>query len=82
LKVQAECLGNLIGWFTADTGTLNQVVHMWGYESYEERSRRRDRLYSLPEWQAVLPKLLRLIVTMESKILMPTAFSPIGTRGS
>ena len=75
--LQKRVLGNMIGYFTTEIGPLNQIVHLWGYDSLDERMRRRAALGGTPEWQAFLAKVLPLIVTMETKILVPTAFSSI-----
>ena len=37
-------MSNLIGYFTAETGQLKQLVHIWGYASFEDRLRRRAEL--------------------------------------
>ena len=44
LKIQQPILGNLIGYFHTEIGELNQIVHMWGYNSLAERERRRALL--------------------------------------
>ena len=75
--LQSRVLGKMIGYFTTDIGPLNQTVHLWGYDTLNERMQRRKTLVETPEWQAFLAKVLPLIVTMETKILIPTAFSPI-----
>ena len=77
VDVQTRVLGNMIGYFTTEIGPLNQTVHLWGYDSLDERMRRRKTLAEASEWQAFLAKVLPVIVTMETKILIPTAFSPI-----
>jgi len=33
LQIQMRILGRLIGYFHTEIGELNQVVHLWGYES-------------------------------------------------
>ena len=76
-EVQSRVLGKMIGYFTTEIGPLNQTVHLWGYDSLDDRQRRRKALVELPEWQAFLTKVLPLIMTMETKILVPTWFSPI-----
>ncbi len=76
--IQKEILGNLIGWFTVDIGGLSTISAMWGYESYSERERRRSKLQADERWRAFLPKLQPLIHTQQNRILVPTAFSPIG----
>ena len=76
-ELQRSILGNLIGYFVAETGVLNQTVHLWGYDSMDARMARRAELAGREEWRAFLASILPLLVTQESKILLPTAFSPI-----
>lgn len=59
-------------WIT-EIGPLNQVVHVWGYGSVDERDRirtdaRRDGTWSLENAD--------MIVDMTSEIMMPTPFTP------
>jgi hypothetical protein len=77
LEVQKRILGRMVGYFTTDIGMLNQVVHMWAYTDLKERQDRRAELAADKGWQAYLAKILPLIQTMESKILVPASFSPI-----
>lgn len=77
LPLQQKYLGRFLGYFTAETGNLNQVVFMWGFDSVDDRAARRARMAQDPAWQAYLKKVLPLIVTQESRLLAPTAFSPI-----
>jgi hypothetical protein len=77
VAIQTRILGNLIGYFSSDFGALNCVVHMWGYDSMEERTRRRAILQADAGWKAYLPHILPLIQTMENRILIPAPFSPI-----
>jgi hypothetical protein len=77
LAVQTRVLGNLIGYFFTEIGPLNQVVHLWGYADFAERSARRAELAKEPQWQAYLEEMFKLLVSMETKILNPTSFSPL-----
>ncbi|HJV79996.1 NIPSNAP family protein [Noviherbaspirillum sp.] len=77
MALQKKILGNLIGYFTTEIGGLNQVVHLWGYESLDDRDRRRAELLANKEWQAFFMMVVPLLVTQENKILKPTTFSPI-----
>jgi hypothetical protein len=77
LEVQTRVLGNLLGYFTTEAGILNQFVHLWGYDSFDDRLRRRASLLSDPSWQHYLELVMPLIQRQESTILRPTAFSPI-----
>lgn len=70
-------LGEPVGWFTSEIGTLNQVVHMWRYTSHAERETKRAALYADPEWLAFVPKTRSFIERMENQILVPASFSPM-----
>ncbi len=75
--VQQEHLGNLIGAFTVDVGDVSSIVHLWGYDSYAGRERRRAALQADQRWKDFLPRLQPLIHTQQNRILIPTSFSPI-----
>jgi hypothetical protein len=77
LEIQTRILPRLLGYFSTEFGPLNQVVHLWGYESLEERTRTRAELMADAGWQAYVAKLRPLIVSMENKLLLPAPFSPI-----
>lgn len=76
IRIEEPVLGKLLGFFTSEIGELNKVIHLWAYESFEERQRRRAILAAMPEWQAFTPKVLPLIQHMENELLVPTSFSP------
>jgi hypothetical protein len=76
LAIQQPMLGRLFGYFTTETGELNQIVHMWAYADMAERAERRTRLFADGAWLAFVPKLRPYIVRQESQILIPAPFSP------
>lgn len=77
LELQTRILGNLLGYYTTEAGTLNQFVHLWGYASFEDRLQRRAQLLAEKGWQRYLEQVMPLVQLQESKILIPTAFSPV-----
>lgn len=62
-------LGEPIAFYTTTIGDLNTLVHLWQYESLEDRERRRTAMSADPDWQAYLLKILPLIRTQTSTIL-------------
>lgn len=70
-------LGEPVGWFVTETGVLDQVVHLWRYPSMEERERRRAALYADPAWNAYRAGVGNRIVHQTTRIMRPTAFSPM-----
>lgn len=79
LPVQKRHLGELIGFFVTEIGTLNQVVHLWSFASLEDRQRRRAAMAQDPDWHDFLKRNAELaaLAHQENKILVPAAFSPI-----
>jgi NIPSNAP len=75
--VQQEILGNLVGAFTVDVGDVSTIVHLWGYDSYAERERRRAQLQADERWKAFLAKIQPLIHTQKTRMLLPTPYSPV-----
>jgi len=76
-EVQVAVLQGFRAYFTVEVGELNAVVSLWSYPSFEARLERRAQLARDPRWQAFLIKVRPLLQKMESKILLPTAFSPL-----
>lgn len=76
IAIQEPILGHLFGFFTTEFGPLNQIIHMWAYESFEDRAARRAKLMRDPTWLAFLNKSRPLIEWQENKILVPASFSP------
>lgn len=79
LPIQKRHLGPLIGFFVSEIGPLNQVVHLWSYESLADRETRRATMVKDPEWPEFLKRAgeLNAIQAQESKILVPVSFSPL-----
>ena len=77
IPIQEEVLGGFVGAFTTDIGELSSYTHLWRYDSYEERERRRGELQARADWKAFLAKIQPLIHTQHNRILVPTSFSPL-----
>jgi len=77
IELQQRYLGNLLGVFTTEIGALSTYTSMWGYDSYAEREERRAKLQADDAWKAFLAKIQPLIHTQQTRILIPTSFSPI-----
>jgi hypothetical protein len=77
IELQERYLGRLIGAFTTDVGKLSTYTHLWAYDGYDERLRRRRELQADDDWKAFLAKIQPLIHTQENRILIPTSFSPL-----
>jgi len=77
MEVHKKILGNQIGYFYTEIGPLNEIVHLYGYESLDDRRKRRKELSQNKIWQKYISKAIDLIEYQESKILIPADFSDI-----
>jgi len=74
MPIQKRILGRMVGYYTTEFGPLNQVIHLWAYESLAERSERRARLFQDQGWLDYLKKVRPYMVSQESKLLIPAPF--------
>lgn len=79
LPVQRRHQGDPLGYFVTEIGTLNQVVHMWGYKSLAHREECRSALEADPDWAAYRTKsgAAGNVQHQENKILKSVGFSPM-----
>ena len=75
-KIQTGHLGPLLGCFSAETGSLNEVIFLWAFISYDERLKKHERLSLDPRWKAYVDLSQPLVVSQESRLLTP-AVAPI-----
>ena len=61
------------GWWYTDIGPLHQVVHIWPYESLDDRLRIRAEAVQDEHWP---PDTSDLIADMQSEIFVPAPFCP------
>jgi hypothetical protein len=74
LEIQKRILGHLVGYYGVEVGELNKVVHLWAYESLDERARRRKELWADKEWLAYVAEAGGLVIQQENQILTPAPF--------
>jgi len=63
----------LLGLWLSEVGGLNRVVHVWPYDSFEDRERIGAEARKTGKWP---PKTQEFIVTQENKFIQPAPFSP------
>jgi hypothetical protein len=64
---------NLAAFWHTDVGQLNRVIHVWPYDSLDERERIRAAARDDVHWT---PNISEFVVAQESKILHAAPYSP------
>jgi hypothetical protein len=59
---------------SVEFGTANKYVHIWPYQSLEQRSATRAKAVQTGVWPP--PGGAEVLLTQENKIMLPSAFSP------
>ncbi len=72
LPVRAKVSPLAAFWHT-EVGPLNQVIHVWPYETMDERTRLRAEATKAPGWP---PNVREFVVDQKSQIFIPAPFSP------
>ena len=67
---------NLVGYFISDTGELHQLVHLWRFDSDEDRRAFWKRLFENAEFMAFAKQLRPLIKTQENQLLLAAPWGP------
>ncbi|CAN9512950.1 unnamed protein product [Ophioblennius macclurei] len=66
-----------VGGFFSQIGDLYAVHHLWAYESLQSRENTRNSAWLKDGWDANVYYTVPLIRSMESRIMIPTASSPL-----
>ena len=77
LPLQKKYIGEPLGYFVVEHGSLNQVVHLWGYESLADMEEKRTARNADPAWAEYLAKTDGLVSAQDNKLTRPTAWSKI-----
>lgn len=75
--VRGDNYGKLEGYWFTEIGPLNQVMHMWSYKDYDERTRLRAELAKNPRWGAEYLPLIRGLLMRQDIRLMNALIAPV-----
>jgi hypothetical protein len=67
---------NLVGYFISDTGELHQLVHLWRFDSDDDRRAFWKRLFENAEFMAFARQLRPLVKTQENQLLLAAPWGP------
>lgn len=74
--LQRRHLGHHIGCYVSEIGTLNQVIHLWGFASMADREARLARMEQDPQLATFRDMSSGIFTAQETRILRATEFSP------
>lgn len=74
LPVQLRHIGPPIGYYTSEIGALNQVVHLWGFDSLADMESRRAARNADADWPKYLAASAHLVLAQEDRIIRRVVF--------
>ena len=74
MKTQLKHLPHMVGYYFTEVGTLNMIVHMWAYDSLDQREKCRAAMQADPEWKKYLEKSRPLMEKQETRIMKCAPF--------
>ena len=73
---QTRHLGLPLAYLICESGNPNQYVHMWVFENAGDREKKRNAMWSDPEWVSYTEKSAELgaLAHQENKLMRPVEF--------
>ena len=68
--IRKDDFGKLEGYWMTEIGPLNQVLHMWSYNDFDERAQLRAELAKNPRWTGEYIPLIRPLLVRQDVRLM------------
>lgn len=68
-----EKYSKLAAFWHTEVGPLNQIIHVWTYDSFEQRAEVRAASQKEEAWP---PKIREFVTGMQSEVFLPAPFSP------
>jgi hypothetical protein len=69
MPVQLDYIGAPLGVYTSAVGSLNQIVHLWGFDNMGEFEARHAARDKDPRWPAYLAATADLILAQENRLI-------------
>ncbi|HKK29160.1 MAG TPA: NIPSNAP family protein [Alphaproteobacteria bacterium] len=79
--IRGDDYGKLEGYWLPEIGPLNQVMHLWSYDSYADREEKRKALSQNERWTGEYLPLIRPILLRQDIRLMNPIIGPKAPEG-
>ncbi len=77
LPLQQKYLGSPVGYYVSEIGPLNQVTHLWGYDSLADMEAKRSARNADPAWAEYAAKSGEFITAQETRIVRAVHFKAL-----
>jgi hypothetical protein len=67
---------HLVGYFTSDTGELHQLIHLWRFDSDDDRRQFWKRLFADQDFMVFARQLRPLLKSQSNQLLLSAPWGP------
>jgi hypothetical protein len=71
---QQRYIKHMLGYYAAEIGDLNEIIHIWAHESLDARDRNREAMRADPEFAAYWRDVRDIVVAQRTRIMKPAPF--------
>jgi hypothetical protein len=75
--IRGNDYGKLEGYWQTEIGPLNQVMHLWSYNDFAERTKLRGELAKNPRWTSEYTPLIRSLMVRQDIRLLNAVKAPV-----
>jgi hypothetical protein len=75
--IRGDDYGKLEGYWSTEIGALNQVMHLWSYSDFDERTRLRGELARNPRWRSEYTPLIHPLLVRQDIRLLNVVKGPV-----
>jgi hypothetical protein len=75
--IRGDNYGKLEGYWSTEIGPLNQVMHLWSYSDFNERTRLRAELFKNPRWTGEYTPLIYPLLMRQDVRLLYAVWAPV-----
>ena len=74
MKIQLKHLPHMVGYYFTEVGGLNTMVHLWAYDSLDQREKCRAAMQADPDWAVYLGKNRPFMISQDTRIMKCAPF--------
>ena len=66
----------LVSYFTGDIGAINEIIHLWKFESDEDRRNFWGGVFGDPDFMSFAKQLRPMLLSQENKLMLAAPWGP------
>lgn len=73
IPIQRPVLGDLVAFLVPEVGPQEELVVIWRYKDFNDRTARRKQLSEIPDWRAFVASTAPMVLRHENRLMRSVA---------